>query len=53
MTEELIAVTVSLREWEGLQADSRWRLAMESAGVGDWIGYDFGMELLAEMEEDL
>lgn len=53
MTEETITVTVSLREWEGLQEDSRWRIAMESAGVDNWIGYDFGMELLAEMEGDL
>lgn len=45
-------VTISREEYESLQEDARWVLALESAGVDNWGGYDFAREILQEMEED-
>jgi len=37
-------VTISRKEYEGLLDDQKWRLAVESAGVDNWSGYEYAME---------
>ncbi len=45
-------VSLSEHEYADLLDDRKWRLAMESAGVDNWSGYDYAMELYREMDED-
>lgn len=37
-------VTISRKEYEDLLDDQKWRLAVESAGVDNWSGYEYAME---------
>ena len=47
--EEMI--TITLKEYNGLLADSNKLLALESAGVDNWQGYDDAMTILEEMNQ--
>ena len=39
-------VTITKEEYESLLEDSEWRNALERAGVDNWDGYDYAMEIL-------
>lgn len=42
-TEE--TVTISKSEYESLLKDSEWLTCLEVAGVDNWQGYDYALEL--------
>lgn len=44
-------IELSIEEFNSLKESEMRLLALESAGVDNWSGYDFAMELLQEMEE--
>lgn len=37
-------VTITLKEYESLLDDQRWRLALEAGGVDGWEWYDLSLE---------
>jgi len=43
-------ITISLKEYESLLDSQRWVDALENAGVDNWEGYDFAVELYKEDE---
>ena len=43
-------ITISKEEYESLLENSKKLEALEGAGVDNWQGYDYAMELLREME---
>ena len=43
-------VTISKKEYEQLQKDQRFLECLQGAGVDNWEGYDYAMELMQEME---
>jgi PHD/YefM family antitoxin component YafN of YafNO toxin-antitoxin module len=45
-------VTISKEEYESLLEDSNKLLALEGAGVDNWEGYGYAIELLEEMNEE-
>jgi hypothetical protein len=45
-------VTISKKEYESLLEDSEMLLALQNAGVDNWDGYDYALELLKEKEEE-
>lgn len=42
-------VVIPRAEYESLKDDSRWRTAVECAGVDNWPGYDYAMEAYVAM----
>ena len=44
-------VTITKEAYESLLEDSKRLLALESAGVDNWQGFDYAMELLRDMEK--
>lgn len=52
MTDNEETVTISLKDYEQLMDDSQWLAALESAGVDNWEGFEFAMELLAEWNQE-
>jgi hypothetical protein len=38
-------VIIPKAEYESLKDDMEWRIAMESAGVDNWTGYDYAMDI--------
>jgi hypothetical protein len=46
MSEE--TVTISKKEYESLKEDALWLRCLENAGVDNWQGMDFAIELLKE-----
>lgn len=49
MKEELVTITKA--EYESLQEDSKFLSALQSAGVDNWGGYDFAVELCEQDDE--
>jgi hypothetical protein len=49
MNEETI--TITRKEYESLKEDAKFLLALQSAGVDNWQGYDYALEILKEMED--
>jgi phage pi2 protein 07 len=49
MPEEM--VTITKKEYESLKEDEKYLRALQNAGVDNWSGMDFAMELLREDEE--
>lgn len=45
-------VTISKKEYDSLLADSHKLSCLEMAGVDNWSGYDYAMELMGEEEEE-
>jgi hypothetical protein len=45
-------VTISKEEYESLLEDSNKLLALEGAGVDNWEGYDYAMEMMRDMSEE-
>ena len=43
-------VTISKKEYEQLQKDQRFLECLRGAGVDNWEGYDYAIELMGEME---
>jgi len=43
-------ITISKEEYESLLEDSKKLTALENAGVDNWEGYDYAIELMREME---
>lgn len=48
MNEE--TVTITRKEYESLQEDARLLECLQAAGVDDWSGYDYALEILNEDE---
>jgi hypothetical protein len=44
--------TLKTTELESLREDSARLAALEAAGVDNWSGYDYAMQLLRENQED-
>ncbi len=44
--------TISKEEYESLLEDSDMLLALQGAGVDNWEGYDYAIELLGEIKEN-
>ena len=49
MSEETITITMKL--YNSLVEDSRWLTYLERAGVDNWSGYDFAIELRDEDDQ--
>ena len=49
MTEEV--VIISKKEYDNLLDSKRFLMALENAGVDNWSGYDFAVELYGEEED--
>lgn len=49
MNEEMI--TITKKEYDSLVEDSNFLLALQSAGVDNWCGYDEARQILSEMEK--
>ena len=47
MKEEMI--TISMSEYKELVQRDNWLSCLEDAGVDNWIGYDFAIELRSEL----
>ena len=45
MSEEKEMVTIPKREYEQLKAESDWLSCLEQAGVDNWEGYCFAIDL--------
>lgn len=45
-------VTIPRKMYEELIESQRWLVALESAGVDNWDGYDFAREILEEWDND-
>lgn len=45
-------VIISEKEYEDLLADARLLLALQGAGVDNWEGWDYAMEMLEEMDNE-
>ena len=43
-------ITISKKEYESLLEDSKKLTALENAGVDNWEGYHYAIELMQEME---
>lgn len=50
MNEETI--TVTLKEYKQLKEDSDWLQCLEAAGVDNWSGMEYAIQLRRENEED-
>lgn len=50
MPEQTITITV--KEYENLLAAQRELIALQNAGVDNWPGYEYAMELLQELEDE-
>lgn len=48
-TEEL--VTLSKSEYDSLVEDSDWLRCLEAAGVDNWDGYDYALEIRSESND--
>jgi hypothetical protein len=44
-------VTIPREEYEQLVKDSEWLSCLEDAGVDNWSGYDFALELKRDKEK--
>jgi hypothetical protein len=44
-------VTISKEEYDQLVDDSKTLAALQAAGVDNWNGYDYAMEILSETED--
>ena len=44
-------VTISKKEYEELLADSKLLLYLQGAGVDNWEGYDYAIEMMNAAEE--
>lgn len=45
-------VTIPKSEYDSLKGDANWRACVEAAGVDNWQGFDYAMEMLREEAED-
>lgn len=52
MSEMVETITISLSEYESLIRAQDKLDALEGAGVDNWEGYDYAMEMLREQEND-
>ncbi|WP_042954289.1 hypothetical protein [Rhizobium leguminosarum] len=50
--EGIAVTTIDVKEYIELLEANDWLLALESAGVDNWQGYDFARECLAEIQSD-
>ena len=50
MSEE--TVTITKADYESLQASSRMLIALEVAGVDNWLGYDGALDLFEAMNNN-
>ena len=50
---ETKVVTITADQYEQLLEDSSRLSALRAAGVDNWEGYDYAMELLREWEEEV
>lgn len=48
MNEEMVTITKT--EYEKLIENSKWLSCLEAAGVDNWDGYDFALEIKGENE---
>jgi hypothetical protein len=46
--DSLETVTISKKEYESLLEDSEFLSALQGAGVDNWDGYDYAIELMNE-----
>ena len=43
-------ITISKKEYEELIEDQKLLQCLQDAGVDNWSGYDYAMEMMQEME---
>jgi hypothetical protein len=43
-------ITISKKEYEELLKDQKLLQALQGAGVDNWEGYDYAIEIMQEME---
>jgi hypothetical protein len=43
-------ITISKKEYEELLEDQKLLRCLQDAGVDNWSGYDYAMEMMKEME---
>ena len=43
-------ITISKKEYESLLEDQKLLQALQGAGVDNWSGYDYAIEMMQEME---
>jgi hypothetical protein len=45
-------ITITLKEYEQLKQAAQFLRCLEAAGVDNWEGYDYAVELIDEQESD-
>lgn len=45
---EVDTATIPLKRYRSLMDDAAWRVGMEAAGIDNWDGYSFGLEIYTE-----
>lgn len=48
ITEAMDTVTITRKEYDRLVKDSEWLSCLEAAGVDNWEGYDYAIEMMHE-----
>ncbi len=43
-------ITISKKEYESLSEDQKLLQCLQDAGVDNWSGYDYAIEMMQEME---
>lgn len=51
VAEAMDTVTITRKEYDQLVKDSEWLSYLEAAGVDNWEGYDYAIEMMQEADE--
>ena len=52
IAEAMDTVTITRKEYDQLVRDSEWLSCLSAAGVDNWEGYDYALEMLHESEDE-
>lgn len=52
ITEAMDTVEITREEYARLVGDSEWLSCLEAAGVDNWEGYDYALEILHERADE-
>lgn len=50
---ESTSITLSTHEYDRLKRDQNWLHCLEAAGVDNWPGYDFALEISRQRKLDV
>lgn len=52
IAEAMDTVEITRKEYDRLVKDSEWLSCLEAAGVDNWEGYDYALEMLHEDDDE-